>query len=715
MSDIKCINGKYFDFSVTNNPSFTLTAKELKNVGIKNYYFMLEIKNPRVADIDPFKKNITNQEITALMTEYKQNMWWFIRTAVRLNTQKGTVPYELHRGLAAVCWNFLRHQDHCICEPRQTYKTTETIAGPLLWAFQLSSDLKMHFYGKESQNTKDNLAHLKEYIGLLPEWLQFKKYVGEDGKIKKSQQSTEILKNNLLGNELKIHPSARTLAAAQNLGRGASGNIIYYDEIEFTLFFPEIFANSAPLYKTASESAIGSGRPACRLMSTTPGNLDTKEGRDVKPLMDSMIPWTEKIYDMSDEQIADYKAAFKEEYHNTEEKRTREVIDVFYIEYQYYQLRKSYDWVLEQYRLSGDKMAIRREILLQRLRGSTECPISPEDVEYFISNMKRPIKDIAVSNKWIFHIYQHGQGQVGGYPKDLDENIPYLVGIDPAGGGGGDNFAITIVNPLNLMIAAEFKNPYISGPNAVRMLCELVHAYIPKAVLILERNSMGITILQMLLETDIRDNLYWREKVADPDDEIDIAPGDNQMKEMAEQYQKYGTFVSGKVRNVMFELLFQHIDQCKHLLLAENLVNDMCKLVRTSTGRLEAAKGEHDDSLMSYLHVLYVYYHGDNLAIFGVFPMEHPVWGNIETEDGEQLIGDVMQQSADMLKRINSKEEDMTWDEYVMLDSSREEEVERELCRKFSFYNSPYKRNETSFDGTVNISPTFFDSFNGII
>ena len=128
----------------------------------------------------------------------------------------------------------------------------------------------MHFYGKESQNTKDNLAHLKDYIALLPEWLQFKKFMGDDGKIKKSRQSTEILENNLLGNELKIHASAKTLAAAQNLGRGSSGNIIYYDECEFMMFFPEILANSGPLYKTASESAIATGRPACRLFSTTP-------------------------------------------------------------------------------------------------------------------------------------------------------------------------------------------------------------------------------------------------------------------------------------------------------------------------------------------------------------------------------------------------------------------------------------------------------------
>lgn len=444
------------------------------------------------------------------------------------------------------------------------------------------------------------------------------------------------------------------------------------------------------------------------------GNLDTREGRESYPIIKSMIPWSERLYDMTDEQIQEYKDAFVEEYHNTEEKLTREVIDVIYIEYQYYQLRKDYAWVQAQYRLNGDKMAIRREILMQRLRGSTESPIDAEDIEYLVSNMKKSAKELIINNKWLFKLYEHGQGTVGGYPKDLDENISYIVGIDPAGGGAGDNFAITIVNPNNLRIAAEFKSPYISGPNAVRMLVSLVHNYIPKAVLVLERNSMGITILQMLLETDIRDNLYWSEKKADPDDDIDSAPGDYEMKEMAKQYQKYGTFVSGKVRKVMFELLFQHIDQCKHLLCTEYLVDDLCKLVRTSTGRLEAAKGEHDDSLMSYLHVLYVYYHGDNLPTFGIFPSEHPVWGNIVTEDDQAIMEDSIQRSIDMVKHLNGQETQMSWDEYVMRDAAREESKIKELCRTFSFYNSPYAEPKSTYDDTVNIGVSFFDSMNGL-
>ena len=334
LSDIKLINGKYYDFGCSNE-SFLITAKELKTLGIKNYYFMLRIDNPRVADIDPFKKNITRQEVDALMHECKNNIWFFTRTCVRMRTDKGVVPYSLHRGLAAALWSFERSQDFCLNEPRQTYKTTGTIGGAVLWVFQLSSDLHIHFFGKENDNTKRNLAHLKSNIELLPEWMQFRKYLDESGKIKKSRQSTEILENNLLHNKLEIHPKATSLSHAQGLGRGGSGAVIYFDEIEHTPFFGEILSNSAPLYKTASENAKAVGKVACRIMTTTPGNLDTREGRDAMPIIESMIPWTEKIYDMTEEEIKEYKSVFKEEYHNSEKQHTREVIDVFYMEYQF--------------------------------------------------------------------------------------------------------------------------------------------------------------------------------------------------------------------------------------------------------------------------------------------------------------------------------------------------------------------------------------------
>ena len=718
MSDIKRINGKYYDFG-TRNESFLITAKELKTLGIKNYYFMLRIDNPRIADIDPFNPNITKQEIQALWLEYQTNMWIFIRDCVRMRTDKGIVPYCLHRGLAAALWCFERSQDFCLTEPRQTYKTTGTVGGPVLWAFQTSQNMKGHFFGKETDNTKRNLQHLKSNIELLPQWMQFIKYIGDDGKVKKSRQATEKLENGLRKNVIEIHPKPTSLAHAQGMGRGGSGTILYFDEIEFTPYFGEILSNSAPLYKTASDNAAAIGLPHCRIMTTTPGNLDTKEGRDAMPIIESMIPWTEKIYDMTEDQIKEYKSAFKDEYHaaDNEKKHTREVIDVFYMEYQYFQVRKDYNWVMEQYQLSGDKMAIRREILLQRLRGSNASPFDPEDIEYLISHMIKSPREMLLCGKWMFKLYSHGAGLQFGKEKDFDEKIPYLVGIDPAPGGGGDNFSVTIVNPYNLKIAAEFKSPYISGPMAVQMLVELVHEHIPNAVLIPEKNSMGIYLIQMLCDTDVKRNLYWSESKRQLEEMTEENGADSELKAISQAWKKYGHW-TGNNRNAMFELLFQHMAVCKDILLTEYLVNDICQLIRTPTKRIEADKGQHDDCIMSYLIAVYTFYTGDNLPTFGIYREENPIYmlveNGVKPEDSPDTIKDTQ-----IVERINSPETNLTYDDIAMQAIAAEENKTKDLVSHFDFihddvYSKQRDAGNDSANKLVNIGVSFFDSINGI-
>lgn len=711
MSDIKKINGVFYDFGCPNK-SFLQTAMELKILGVKNYYFMLRIDDPRLADIDPFKPRITKQEIEALMHELKNNMWFFSRSVVRMRTDKGIVPLELHRGLAAAFWCFERHYDMCLCEPRQTWKTTGTIGGPVLWAFQLSQNLKVHFFGKETGNTKQNLDHLKNNIELLPEWLQFKRYLDESGKERKTRQSTEILENKLLHNSLVIHPKPSSLSHAQGLGRGGSGAILYFDEIEHTPFFGEVLSNSAPLFKTASENAKQAGKPYCRIMTCTPGNLDTREGQDSLPIIESMIPWSEKIYDMSTEQIKEYSSAYRDQYHSDPtKKREREVVDVFYIEYQYYQIRKTYDWVMEQYNLSGDKWAIRREILLQRLRGSSNSPVSPEDIEYLISNMKKSDRDLIINGKWRFRLYDHGQSRIMNQLKELDESIPYLVGIDPAGGGGGDNTAITVINPYNLQIAAEFKNPYISGTDLCRLLITLISEYIPKGVLIPEKNSMGVYLIQMICDsTSIKENLYWSESARQLEQLVEESSEDYNLKVASEALKKYGTYLTKKVRDAMFEILFKHVGECKQLLNTEYLVDDICKLVRTTTGKIEAGKGQHDDSLLSYLHAMYIYYTGDNLEIFGITKHDHPILGPVELDVENKII------EKDTMGQFFSTEK-ITFQDIVIQELIKQEETIKYLVENDpNVYDSVYSpmknKKQTLFTDTIDIPPTFFDMLN---
>ena len=565
----------------------------------------------------------------------------------------------------------------------------------------------MHFFGKESENTKRNLGTLRDDVELLPEWLQFTRYIDTDGKVKKTQRSTEILKNKQLNNEVVIHAEARSLARAQGMGRGATAAIIYFDEIEHTPFFDEILSNSAPAFKTAHDNAVSAGLPSCRIMSSTPGNLDTREGRTSYPIIKSMIPWSEKLYDMTPEQIEEYKNAFRDEYNNNAENNlSREVVDIIYIEYQYWQLRKSYDWVLEQFKLSGDRTAIRREILLQRLRGSTDSPLAPEDIEYLISNMVKSTNDLLLCNKWRFRLYEHGQkSTIGGEVTNFDPRIPYIIGMDPAG-AGADNTSITIINPYNLKIAAEFKSPYISTTDSIRMLIELINQHIPKAVIYPERNSMGIAIIQMLAESSIRENLYWSDNDKQVDAMAEESPEEYQMRVAADEWKKYGVYTTKKVRDMMFQILFRHVNECIDVLNTEYLVEDMCKLVRTSTGKIEAGKGEHDDSVMSYNIAMYLFYTGDNLELFGINNKVHPILGSIEEQPIEEQ--DPM---AGFFSIKNA-----TYEDILLQDTIRAEQETKYIVDTLSFveddvYSNQKNRNRDLNDD-VSIEPYFFDMIN---
>ena len=698
------------------NKSFLLTAEELRIKGIKKYYFMLRINNPLIADYDPHDENLPPQIRMAMLEECSRNLWYFAARVIRLKTNKGIVPFYLHRGLCAAIWAFEHSYDFLLTEPRQTYKTTGILAALVQWAYQFTRNTTIHMIGKATDNTIKNLGDLKDDLECLPKWMQFKQYHDDNNKIKKSKEATRIISNKW--NKVKTFPKANSIIAATNIGRGDSAPIIYYDEIEHTLYFPEIFRNTAFAYREASAGAEAIGKPHCRILTGTPGNMNTRIGRDVLPIIDSMIPWTEKLYDMTSAQIAEYKNAYMENFDSDNEGDGISSIDILRMEYDYKQLRKDDAWVVRQLKMTGDKATVKREVLMIRGASTDNSPISPDDIEYLNAHMIRSDKELLIQDKWLFKIYSHDQNSMkpNAY---FDENIPYLVGIDPSTGAGKDNFAITIINPLNMKIAAEFKNKYLSGPAACDLLNELVLEHMPKAVLIPEKNSIGAFLIQMLLKTQARDNVYWSEKSTNK--QLDAIAEENyrdrELRLASQMYSKYGVVTSGASRNAMFSLLFQYIDECKDLLNTEYLVNDICKLVRTATGKVEAEKGFHDDSLMSYLLALYIYHTGDNLAFFGVDQRANPLAQSKEYDPEPSPINFNMINRANQLSRIQPIQNTKSYDQEVMEDSIRQEASIKEICQKISFVQDPlYSRNTNldhrNNDETVDIPSSFFLNIN---
>ena len=101
------------------------------------------------------------------------------------------------------------------------------------------------------------------------------------------------------------------------------------------------------------------------------GDLDTKPGQEAQEILDKTAKWTEKLYDMTPEEIEQYLEAQGEDCNR-----------ILYIEYQYYQIGETDEWLKRISAKIGNPLVVRREVLLQRLHGSSASPFPQEDIEY---------------------------------------------------------------------------------------------------------------------------------------------------------------------------------------------------------------------------------------------------------------------------------------------------------------------------------------------
>lgn len=280
---------------------------------------------------------------------------------------------------------------------------------------------------------------------------------------------------------------------------------------------------------------------------------------------------------------------------------------ILYIEYQYYQIGLTDDWLKTISAMIGDPLTVRREILLQRLHGSSASPFSQEDIQYLYEIASKPIDELWLLDFYKFDVY-----------KTLNPRTPYIVGVDCSTGTNGDNNAITIVNPYTMEPEAEFECSYIGETKFENLLKELVRV-LPRAVLCIERNSVGDGIIDHLLNSPVRNNLYF-DKAKDLVEDNATANNtiESMLKKQASIKSYYGVYTSNKSRDDMIAILARHMQEYKEKFITQNIIRDISRLVRTSSGKVAAASGFHDDSIMSYLIAMYVLYHGNNLPVFGI-------------------------------------------------------------------------------------------------
>lgn len=614
MSNIIKIDNKYYDFG-TKNLSFLETAKELKTIGISNYFFMLEVKHPEfgVQDLDAHDTNLKSEDACRIIVECKDNPWYFFREVARVPVSgAGSVPAILLRPSAAAIWCFMHSIDFLLCQPRQTYKSTWcTIILEYMFLFEYNNvtipllHLKLDRALKSTEQLRDYICALPQYMN---PWSDRNKLPGLKS-IKYDAHNTSIIPIASADSEVK----------AGDLLRGLTLLGAMFEEYEYLHHFMSIMEGGTPAIISGREIGRKFGVHTCCMYLSTPGNLETDEGRQSKRMIDMTPVFTEQMYDLTENELKDFFSGMTHVNSNGE----AEQVTSLYIEFNYKQCRKDDKWLKEQYQEAVRKNKIeeyKRGVLLQRYAGDKSVLFDANDLEYIKNHVRQPDHVIFLLKKYNLYCYNHEitSFDLNSNTPYFDTQIPYLIGNDVAAGGEGDNTTFIIINPYTLEICGELISPYMGTLDHMRVIIELAKL-IPRGIFCLETNSVGKALVDFVQESNLESRFYYDPKLditknaVMKDDDISVI-----MKNKARQKKYIGTYVTPKVRETMMKLLIRNVKEFRHLINSKYLVQDVLNLVRGKNDKIQAADGEHDDMVMAYCHVIYVLQYGADLLRFGI-------------------------------------------------------------------------------------------------
>lgn len=599
----------------TKNISFLKMYTILKRMGVENNKFHLVLYDKRLESIDPHDPNVWKPENIdvqmAIIKECKSNFWYFCREVVRIpesGNPKGTI-YLLHRGNLTFNYCLTRNLNVYMELPRQNGKSIAACVW-YLWLFLFgTTNSQMMFATKTKDFAKENLKRVKAIKELLPPYMEFKYYSETTGKELKGKDSVETIEDSRSKNSIVLIPSARNKTHADQLARGATQPLQWYDEYAFIPYNEVVYASAAPAYSQASLSARKNNKPYGMVITSTPGDMKSDMGRDAFATIQNSAPFTNKMFDWTLDEIHEYR-------------RRNGITPFIYIRFMYYELGRDEEWFKEQCEnLKWKWSDIKREVLLEWAKGSSDCPFSEDELDRIEQHIKPPLRVIHVNKYYPVAIYE-----------EFNISDPQIIGVDVSGGYRRDSSTFVAISSKTTKVQAVFNNNRIGLNEFSQLLYTYIRQYSPNALLCIERNSYGEGIISNLRKTQIIQNLYYSFKKDDTRDKFN--DGFNVGGNSSSVIKEYGVYTIQKVRETMMDLLKDRVRDHFDKFVAQIILDEMRGLIfDPKKGRIDHSADSHDDTIMAMMIALYVYYYGTNLVGFGVRRGDVPKYGAESIEE----------------------------------------------------------------------------------
>jgi hypothetical protein len=578
-------------------------------MGIKNNKFFLALNHKELEHIDPHNLKDDSSELKMLIAdECYHNIWYFMRSVIRVPITGGHSQFLLHRANLAMIWLYMNNIDTFITIPRQHGKTVGVLCLNAYFMYIRGYNFAFSLTTRRDDLRTNTVNILKEIRDLLPSYLIHKSV--------KDRENTQEISYDALKNSYRTRIPPLDEQSADGFGRGFSEASRHLDEMSYLRYNYIFFSVMMGSTIAAREHAKKNGLPYCDIYTSTAGKLDSKPGAFAYKLIANALQFYDSLYDVKN----------KEELDDIIIKNSNNKI--IYILYSFLQLGKTMDWFKEQCALSqNDDDIIDRDLKCIWRLGSDDSLIGPTVLkkikEYERDPLYTEIHDGYTTNWYIPESEVHS-------PTLLRRT--YVMGIDMSENIGNDFTVKTMIDPYTLKVVSITRNNYTDLLSIAMSIVEQM-LKMPKLIIIPERNSVGAAVIDIILVHLAKHgvNAFYRvfnQVIHNKEDKkFKNIPTNIDSFSYGEVRKYFGfrTMGSGNemskanTRKLLFsKVLMKCINQCYDKMYDATLIRELGLLSLTKSGRVDHPVGDHDDTIISYLLACYFIFFGQNLDTYGI-------------------------------------------------------------------------------------------------
>ncbi len=596
----------------TSNKSFLRTAELFRQMGIKNYYFLLQINNPLIKDLDPWDPNLTDEQQMMILNECNENIWYAIREVVKVN---GSSRFRANRAVISFIWCCLNHLPTTILMPRQSGKTVGMQVLTFIMQYLTGRGFRTGLITLAASNRMQFVEAIKKIRSALPHYMCNMTYKDKDAGNILSYEAFGADKKNTF--EVRVPSGGED--GAENVARGSTFEVLLYDEPAWTKYIENIVNGAAPATLTAQKEAREKGIPYFTAKATTPNSILKAEGRYMHDDFKNSTEWRESFYDSFSESHLVQRCIKA-----SPVKTTSPRIGMMFT---HLQLGFGPNWVketMDKLGLSWSKAKI--DLLMMWTEEGMNKLFDDFTRESLASSKKSFLRNEEILDTGLFVDWFISEEELDLYINSEDEYI--LMGMDTSDANDRDACTLVLRRLKSGEVIGTGRYPLAFLDDVTDVVKELL-IRIPNSMLIIERNRAAMMIERLLITlpaygidpfkrlfNDIYQYPIRYESELRDVREVNFK---YRTKEFYLKYKgKFGFATTPQTRREMYGFIFEAVSLTGAGIGYPLLVDELIGLEVDKDGRIDHASKGHDDLVIAWLLTYWFIKLGYNKAYYNI-------------------------------------------------------------------------------------------------